>query len=187
MGRFDTTKATINANIKKNGNQEITGSILNSVMTEMVDATDAQLTELSEKTTQIINDFYGSKTLTGEITQAFNNTIASFNLDGGVKYSIKLTFASAVVNAIYPRLYSLSGQALTFGTMAAGLTEFVIEYTPSEDMDVELIVAIGNGNPNLVKTQVQIVIETGVSILERLEKVEDSTQYQFVINKTITI
>lgn len=49
MGRFDTTKATINANIKKNGNQEITGSILNSVMTEMVDATDAQLTELSEE------------------------------------------------------------------------------------------------------------------------------------------
>lgn len=48
MGRFDTTKATINANIKKNGNQEITGSILNSVMTEMVDATDAELTELSE-------------------------------------------------------------------------------------------------------------------------------------------
>lgn len=46
MGRFDTTKATINANIKKNGNQEITGSILNSVMTEMVDATDAELTEL---------------------------------------------------------------------------------------------------------------------------------------------
>ena len=49
MGRFDTTKATINANIKKNGNQEITGSILNSVMTEMVDATDAELTELSER------------------------------------------------------------------------------------------------------------------------------------------
>lgn len=53
MGRFDTTKATINANIKKNGNQEITGSILNSVMTEMVDATDAQLTELSEKTKDV--------------------------------------------------------------------------------------------------------------------------------------
>ena len=52
MGRFDTTKATINANIKKNGNQEITGSILNSVMTEMVDATDAQLTELSAKAIQ---------------------------------------------------------------------------------------------------------------------------------------
>lgn len=49
MGRFDTTKATINANIKKNGNQEITGSILNSVMTEMVDATDSELAKLSEE------------------------------------------------------------------------------------------------------------------------------------------
>lgn len=47
MGRFDATKATIDANIKSNGNQEITGDILNSVMTDMVDATDAELTELS--------------------------------------------------------------------------------------------------------------------------------------------
>lgn len=50
MGRFDTTKATINANIKSNGNQEITGYVLNSVLQEMVDGTDAQLTELSKKT-----------------------------------------------------------------------------------------------------------------------------------------
>ena len=56
MGRFDTTKATINANIKKNGNQEITGSILNSVMTEMVDATDAQLTELSAEVSELTSD-----------------------------------------------------------------------------------------------------------------------------------
>ena len=53
MGRFDTTKATINANIKKNGNQEITGSILNSVMTEMVDATDAELATLSAETSEL--------------------------------------------------------------------------------------------------------------------------------------
>lgn len=55
MGRFDTTKATINANIKKNGNQEITGSILNSVMTEMVDATDAELAKLSFESGNIYN------------------------------------------------------------------------------------------------------------------------------------
>lgn len=48
MGRFDEVKATINANIKTNGKQEITGSILNSVMTEMVDATETQVVELSE-------------------------------------------------------------------------------------------------------------------------------------------
>lgn len=56
MGRFDTTKATINANIKKNGNQEITGSILNSVMTEMVDATDAELATLSGETDEKFNN-----------------------------------------------------------------------------------------------------------------------------------
>ena len=53
MGRFDTTKATINANIKKNGNQEITGSILNSVLSEMVNATDEQLSELSGETIKL--------------------------------------------------------------------------------------------------------------------------------------
>ena len=49
MGRFDTTKATINANVKNNGNQEITGQVLNNVLTQMVNDTDSELTELSEK------------------------------------------------------------------------------------------------------------------------------------------
>lgn len=56
MGRFDATKATIDANIKSNGNQEITGDILNSVMKGMVDATDAQLAEQSAKLTELSAD-----------------------------------------------------------------------------------------------------------------------------------
>lgn len=47
MGRFDTTKATINANIRNNGNQEITGQVLNGVLTQMVNDTESELTELS--------------------------------------------------------------------------------------------------------------------------------------------
>lgn len=53
MGRFDATKATIDANIKSNGNQEITGDILNSVMKDMVDATDAELTQLSAEIDEV--------------------------------------------------------------------------------------------------------------------------------------
>lgn len=45
MGRFDNVKATIDANIKTNGKQEITGKVLNHVMNEMIDATDAHLLE----------------------------------------------------------------------------------------------------------------------------------------------
>ena len=36
MSNYNSLKATINANIKTNGNQEITGSVLNSVLTAMV-------------------------------------------------------------------------------------------------------------------------------------------------------
>lgn len=59
MGRFDATKATIDANIKSNGNQEITGDILNSVMKGMVDATDAELTQLSAEIGIIEKDLNG--------------------------------------------------------------------------------------------------------------------------------
>lgn len=47
MGRFETTEKAIDANIKTNGKQEITGSGLNSVLKSMLSATDAELTELS--------------------------------------------------------------------------------------------------------------------------------------------
>lgn len=49
MGRFDTIKTTIDANIKENGSQEITGQKMNSILTEMINATDAELTELESE------------------------------------------------------------------------------------------------------------------------------------------
>lgn len=49
MGRFDAIKTSINANIKENGKQEITGQKINSVLIEMVDATDKQFTGLELK------------------------------------------------------------------------------------------------------------------------------------------
>ena len=87
MGRFDTTKATINANIKKNGNQEITGSILNSVMTEMVDATDAQLTELSAE----VGDL--DKAVFGEFKGVYYGDVTILSkeyIQGGESVDIKL-------------------------------------------------------------------------------------------------
>jgi hypothetical protein len=43
-------KGIIDATITTNGRQEITGASLNEVLTQMVDATDAELTELSQET-----------------------------------------------------------------------------------------------------------------------------------------
>lgn len=47
MANFDTIKTAIDANINTNGNQAITGAVMNSVLKQMVDSTDAELTELS--------------------------------------------------------------------------------------------------------------------------------------------
>lgn len=41
MSNYSSLKATINANVKTNGNQEITGSVLNSVLIAMVDSVGA--------------------------------------------------------------------------------------------------------------------------------------------------
>lgn len=41
MSNYNSLKATINANVKTNNNQEITGSILNSVLTQMVNSLGA--------------------------------------------------------------------------------------------------------------------------------------------------
>ena len=50
MANSETIKTTIDANINTNGNQAITGAVMNSVLKQMVDSTDAQLAELSEET-----------------------------------------------------------------------------------------------------------------------------------------
>ena len=52
MAKSETIKAAIDANINTNGNQAITGAVMNAVLKQMVDSTDAQLTELSDKAIQ---------------------------------------------------------------------------------------------------------------------------------------
>lgn len=49
MGRFDGVKKTIDANIRQNGRQEITGRIMNAVLNEMVSATSEESEELNAK------------------------------------------------------------------------------------------------------------------------------------------
>lgn len=106
MGRFDTTKATINANIKKNGNQEITGSILNSVMTEMVDATDAQLTELSAETTEKLATLSGHlfgqrKEADYEVGETLNEY--AFEVEAGDK--VYFTTTNGASYGVFLRVY----------------------------------------------------------------------------------
>lgn len=105
MGRFDTTKATINANIKKNGNQEITGSILNSVMTEMVDATDAQLTELSGETMEAMLYATGKYLLKIPAANAGGLDLPIFGLKKGYQYTIRVSASQSLEGTIAWGMY----------------------------------------------------------------------------------
>lgn len=51
MANYENLKATINANIKTNGNQEITGQVMNSVLNQMVDEMGGDIGDVSELNT----------------------------------------------------------------------------------------------------------------------------------------
>lgn len=49
MADFNTIKITIDANINTNGNQAITGAVMNSMLKQMVDSIDSELSQLEQK------------------------------------------------------------------------------------------------------------------------------------------
>lgn len=49
MATFEEVKLTIDANIASNGNQEITGAVLNFVLTEMNETSKSELAQLSQE------------------------------------------------------------------------------------------------------------------------------------------
>ena len=49
MGKFEEAKQIIDANITSNGNQGITGEVLNAVLSEMNDAAKEELAQLSQE------------------------------------------------------------------------------------------------------------------------------------------
>lgn len=55
MANFDTIKTAIDANINTNGNQAITGGVMNSILKQMVDSTDSELTESERALSETIS------------------------------------------------------------------------------------------------------------------------------------
>lgn len=53
MATFEEVQATIDANIVANGNQQITGAVLNAVLTEMNETAEAELAQLSNEWQEI--------------------------------------------------------------------------------------------------------------------------------------
>mgnify|MGYP002511187321 CR=1 FL=1 len=58
MANSETIKTTIDVNINTNGNQAITGAVMNSVLKQMVDSTDTELAKLSAEITELPKEFF---------------------------------------------------------------------------------------------------------------------------------
>ena len=81
MANFDTIKTAIDANIKTNGTQDITGGKMNSILKQMVDATDEQLTELESETRK---EFVNSQI--SELTLPLTKLYGRLGMDGDEAY-----------------------------------------------------------------------------------------------------
>ena len=83
MGRFDTIKQTIDANIKQNGNQGITGQIMNSVLNGMVGSVDDAMTAEAAETEAKLDE------LSAETSTKFERTSSDrFLLNGSAIFDI---------------------------------------------------------------------------------------------------
>lgn len=79
MADFNTIKTTIDANINTNGNQAITGAVMNTVLKQMVDSTEEQLTESSSKVgMNIIHTISGKYITTGGSIVASSGDVGIF-------------------------------------------------------------------------------------------------------------
>ena len=96
MKDFESAKASVDANISQNGNQDISGSRLNSVLTDMLEATEQEVDKKQDKLVSGGN----IKTINGQsILGRGNITIqggeGGGSGEGGLQYSIERTLYGA--------------------------------------------------------------------------------------------
>ena len=93
MGRFDALKTTIDANIRENGNQEITGEILNLVLNEMVSVVDDEKQDL-------LMDGVNIKTINGQKILGRGNITIEGGEGGGGSITLDSQMSDTSENAV---------------------------------------------------------------------------------------
>lgn len=116
MGRFDTIKQTIDANIKQNGNQGITGQIMNSVLNGMVgsvdDAMTAEAAETEAKLDELSADV-GGLTLSS-FGKAGQWKLGALSADGDEESSTNRAISPFLQTSNFPSIRIKEGFNLSF-------------------------------------------------------------------------
>ena len=94
MGRFDTIKQTIDANIKQNGNQAITGQTMNSVLNDIVRSVDNVMTNevgALDASTKVVNNILDVETIQEDLSAINGYWSLSSEEIGSVVSATRLT------------------------------------------------------------------------------------------------
>lgn len=116
MGRFDNIKTAIDANIKTNGNQAITGGVMNSVLKQFVDATVGEFADMGINTDSALNELNKA---TFQYVPSTENPIATFEKNGFLNESGQIIENSSYsIYRVYPKsTYILYDTEVSFGSV----------------------------------------------------------------------
>lgn len=162
------TRATINANIKQNGNQEITGQVLNSVLNTMVDdyAEQGKLTELESYFSNIAN-IDGSILLKGQGAQSFT-TIIRLKKDRIYKVvPSKTSWGSS-----QPQGYMI----MALYAYTDGVESTIFRYSVGNEIPSEILVDTTNSNVDyyLFSWRGDVGVEMSVDFIETNPTIDNS-------------
>lgn len=147
-------KSTIDANITPNGEQGITGSVLNRVLNDMVDAADAKLAQLDQEW-QSIKD-------------------ANFNIIVNPHVEV-VDMGAATAATIEPDKYYIFGEVATLAVGLAAAQEgtignYAFQFTSPAEVATTLSLPLGVKFPKESDSTLQIKAKTiyQISILNNL-------------------
>lgn len=126
MARFDTIKTAIDANINTNGKQDITGGKMNSILKQIVDATEEQITEFKSVTEQLNMAVAGIVLTDNGGSLVYQN----LSLNKGCVYKANLIESTANVS-VYGR--PKNGDYVRFGELSSN--KRTLEIIPTENID----------------------------------------------------
>lgn len=126
MADFATIKTSIDANIKANGKQQITGEVLNSVLKQMVDSVDEQLSEISEENEIQIEDLRNTK-IDKEADDYYPQlSVGTADNLAGVdevdsEFSLRRSGGGAIADGV-ARIQALKGNSIIWNQQSSGIT-----------------------------------------------------------------
>lgn len=160
MANFDTIKTAIDANIKTNGTQDITGGKMNSILKQIVDATDEQLTELESNqtlykvsTNDVINSYIRELYLTGlsQNKRYVVRRLQTYNNSGVIRKTMVIYVEDGGLQPVAQMDTILSNKnvASVFALNNSGITGYVVDNI-TEGTDI-----YGNVNMDLNRAVVE--------------------------------